>query len=187
MGSNQPLKVLIYGAKVLRQKAKPVTDFKGMTELGQQMLEEMKRSYGVGLAAPQVGIGQRILVADPSGFDAALKPMVLINPEIVERKGEEIGPEGCLSLPGVEVAVKRSKEIRVKAQATDGSPLDLKLKNFPARIIQHEIDHLDGVLLLDYLPAFERILAIWKLRKSPRRSRPAYEREKGRGALVNEL
>ena len=168
MHSSPIWKVLTYGAKVLRQKAKPVTEFEAMEELGRQMLEEMHRSHGVGLAAPQIGISQRMIVADASSFDATQEPMVLINPEIVERKGEEFGLEGCLSLPGIEVEVKRSKEIRVRAQTTDGKPLDLRLKNFPARIIQHEIDHLDGTLILDYLPALERIRAIWTLRKKGR-------------------
>jgi len=187
MGSDRILKVLTYGARVLRQKAKPVTDFGGMETLGRQMLDQMHRSRGVGLAAPQVGIDQRIIVADPSSFDATLTPMILVNPEIIERKGEEAGLEGCLSLPGIEVEVKRSKEIRVKAQATDGSPLEFRLKNFPARIIQHEIDHLNGVLLLDYLPPFEKILAIWKLRKRGRRPGSEVVKEKQREALTSQL
>ena len=178
MGSSRTWRVLTYGAKVLRQRAKPVTEFEGMEQLGHQMLEEMRRSHGVGLAAPQIGISQRMIVADASSFDATQKPMVLINPEIIERRGEELGWEGCLSLPGIEVEVKRSKEIRVKAQATDGTALDLRLENFPARIIQHELDHLDGILLLDYLSPFERVRAIWQLRKKGRRTREA---------LVNEL
>lgn len=187
MRSSRTLKVLTYGAKVLRQKAKPVTEFEGMGELGRQMLEEMHRSHGVGLAGPQVGMNQRIIVADASSFDATLKPMVLINPQILERTGEEAGIEGCLSLPGIEVEVVRSKEIRVKAQATDGEPLDLTFRNFPARIIQHEIDHLDGILLLDHLPPFERILAIWKLKKRTWRTDSELMREKGRETLVNQL
>ena len=182
--SSRTGKVLTYGAKVLRQRAKPVTKFEEMEPLGRQMLEEMHRSHGVGLAAPQIGISQRIIVADASSFDAAQKPMVLVNPEIVERRGEELSWEGCLSLPGIEVEVKRSKEIRVKAQATDGTPLDLRLKNFPARIIQHELDHLNGILLLDYLSPLERIRAIWKLRKKGRHADPAFSKGNRREALV---
>jgi peptide deformylase len=187
MGSSGTLQVLTYGAKVLRKKARPVTAFEGMELLGRQMLEEMHRSRGVGLAAPQVGIDQRIIVADASSFDATQQPMVLINPEIIERRGEEAGIEGCLSLPGIEVEVKRAKEIRVRAQAVDGKPLDLLLKNFPARILQHEIDHLDGILLLDYLPPFERILAIWKLRKRGWRTDSEFLKEKERQTLVSQL
>ena len=165
MVSSETLRVLTYGAKVLRQQAKPVTAFDGMPELGQRMLEQMRRSHGVGLAARQIGIGQRVVVADASAFDATLQPTVLVNPEILERIGEEAGIEGCLSLPALEVEVVRSRQIRVKAQSPTGEPLDFVAKNFFARIIQHEIDHLDGILLLDYLTPFERILAIWKLKK----------------------
>ena len=187
MRSSRTLKVLTYGARVLRKRAKPVTEFEGMEELGRLMLEEMNRLHGVGLAGPQVGVDQRVIVADPSSFDATLKPMVLINPEIVERKGEELGIEGCLSLPGIEVEVKRSKEIQVKAQDTRGKPIELRLKNFPARILQHEIDHLNGTLLLDYLPPFERILAIWKLKKKQWRTGSEFIKEKEREALVSQL
>ena len=187
MRSSQTLQVLTYGAKVLRQRAKPVTEFVGMPELGRQMLEEMHRSHGVGLAAPQVGIGQRIIVADASSFDATQKPIVLINPEILERRGEEAGLEGCLSLPGIEVKVARSKQVRVKAQATNGEPLDFWAKGFFARILQHESDHLDGTLLLDYLPPFERILAIWKLKKKAWRTDSEFLKEKEKAALVSQL
>ena len=187
MRSSEPLRVLTYGTKVLRQKAKPVTEFDGMTELGRQMLDEMHRKNGVGLAAPQVGIDQRIIVADASNFDATQQPIVLINPEILERKGEEAGIEGCLSLPGIEVEVVRSKQIRVKAQTPKGEVLDFVAKNFFARILQHEIDHLDGILLLDYLPPFERILAIWKLKKKIWRTDSEFLREKQREALVSQL
>ena len=187
MRSSEPLRVLTYGTKVLRQRALPVTEFEDMPELGQRMLDQMHHSHGVGLAAPQVGIGQRIIVADASSFDATQKPIVLVNPEILERKGEETGVEGCLSLPGIEVEVVRSKQIRVKAQTPKGEVLDFVAKNFFARILQHEINHLDGILLLDYLPPFERILAIWKLKKKGWRTDSEFMKEKGREALVNEL
>ena len=187
MLSSETLRVMTYGAKVLRQRAKPVTEFEGMPELGQKMLEEMRRSHGVGLAAPQVGIGQRIIVADASCVDATQKPTILVNPEILDRKGEEAGLEGCLSLPGIEVEVIRSRQVRVKAQTPAGEPLDFVAKNFFARILQHELDHLDGILLLDYLSPFERILAIWKLRKKAWRTDSEFLKEKERNALVSQL
>ena len=184
MRFDQPFTVLTYGAKVLRQKAKPVTSFEGIPELGERMLDQMRRSHGVGLAAPQVGIGLQVLVADGSDFDATLKAVVLVNPQILEKEGEDLGLEGCLSLPGIEVEVKRAREIRVKAYAPDGTPLDFKAKHFFARIIQHEMDHLNGVLLLDYLPSLERILAIWKLKKKKGLTDSERVRDKKRAVLV---
>jgi len=178
------LQVVTYGSKVLRQKAKPVdavTD--EVRRLGNEMLQRMYEEGGVGLAAPQVGISKRILVLDGTPVDPAIQPMVLINPEIEGEEGQEIGREGCLSLPGIEVDVKRAKKIHVRALNLEGQPIAFDAKGFFARIIQHENDHLNGILLIDYLNPMERILAIWKLRKRGWKMDSEFAKEKGKQAI----
>ena len=182
------LELVTYGSKVLRQKAKPVEEItEEIRRLGAEMLQAMYTEGGVGLAAPQIGISKRILVLDGTPVDPAIRPMVLINPAISDRRGEEAGREGCLSLPGIEVEVKRAERIRVKAEDLEGKPLDFEAKGFFARIIQHETDHLDGILLLDYLNPMERILAIWKLRKKSWKEDSEFFKEKGRKAIQSAM
>ena len=177
-------KLVTYGAKVLRQKTAKVEEITDeIRRLGQEMLQAMYEERGVGLAAPQIGISKRILVLDGTSVDPAIQPMVLINPEISDREGEEVGREGCLSLPGIEVEVKRSQKIHVRAKSPEGKTLEFDAKGFFARIIQHEADHLDGVLLIDYLNPMERILAIWKLRKKSWKEDSEFFKEKERQAI----
>lgn len=179
------LELVTYGSKILRQKAEPVEKVtEDIRRLGQEMLEVMYAERGVGLAAPQVGISKRILVLDGTPVDPAIRPMVLINPEITFREGEEVGMEGCLSLPGIEIEVKRSSCIRVKALDPDGKGLDFEARGFFARIIQHETDHLNGILLVDYLNPMERILAIWKLRKRSWKEDSEFFKEKKKQAMT---
>jgi len=169
---------------VLRQKTANVEEITDeIRRLGQEMLQVMVAEGGVGLAAPQVGISKRILVLDGTPVDPAIRPMVLINPEISDRQGEEVGREGCLSLPGIEVEVKRSQKIHVRAKSPEGETLEFDARGFFARIIQHEIDHLSGILLLDYLKPMERILAIWKLRKRSWKADSEFFKEKERQAI----
>ena len=175
----EKLKLVTYGSKILRKKAgsiEVVTE--DIRRLGKEMLEAMYTEGGVGLAAPQVGISKRILVLDGTSVDPAIQPMVLINPEISNQQGEEVGKERCLSLPGIEIDVKRAEKIHVKAEDLDGKTQEFDAKGFFARIIQHETDHLNGILLLDYLKPMERILAIWKLRKRGRKDDAQLLKEK---------
>ena len=182
----QKLELAIYGSKVLRQKAEPIGEVgEAIRRLGEEMLQAMYQQGGVGLAAPQVGISKRILVLDGTPVDPAIRPMVLINPEISNRQGEEIGREGCLSLPGIEVDVKRAEKIRVKAKNLEGKTVEFDAKGFFARIIQHEADHLNGVLIIDYLNPMERILAIWKLRKTGWKEDSEFHKEKRKQALTS--
>ncbi|OIO94656.1 MAG: peptide deformylase [Armatimonadetes bacterium CG2_30_59_28] len=110
------------------------------------MVDTMVAREGIGLAAPQVGIAKRAIVARPPECEV----IQLINPEIVERTAETvIGTEGCLSVPGFQGDVERHFAIRVKGKGADGKPVELELLDFPARVIQHEIDHLDGKLFID--------------------------------------
>lgn len=143
-------RVLKYGEspgwETLRRQADPVTDINDdLRALIAEMQDIMYKAHGVGLAAPQIGRSVRLLTYDAgNGFRA------LLNPEITKRKGEQFAPEeGCLSIPGLRGVVKRANEIVVKAQEADGKPVQFKAREFEARILQHEIDHLNGVLFID--------------------------------------
>ncbi len=133
------------GVEILRQTAKPVLKMtEDLVELVDQMGRIMRAANGVGLAAPQLGILQRIFVYDSGdGFHA------LINPKIIGRKGEQVGVEGCLSLPGLQGDVARAEEVVVKALDQFGKPVRIRGSELTARVIQHELDHLDGVLFID--------------------------------------
>ncbi len=133
------------GDPILKIKAKKVEKIdEKVKNLARDMIETMKFSNGVGLAAPQVGESLRIIVVDYEE-----DPIVFINPEILEMDGEVLDYEGCLSVPGVEVPIKRAERIVFKAQDLDGRTKKYKAKGLLARVIQHEIDHLEGILILD--------------------------------------
>lgn len=132
--------------------------------LAERMLDVMERAHGVGLAAPQLGILRRILVYRASDED---EPKVLINPELVERSDEtEVGTEGCLSLLGGELQVPVARHLRVRVSGRDasGDEVDVDVEGFEARVIQHEIDHLDGILIFDRAEDQERREALRELR-----------------------
>lgn len=133
------------GVELLRQTSKPVLKItEDVPELVDQMERIMRAANGVGLAAPQLGILQRIFVYDAGdGFHA------IINPKIIARKGEQIGVEGCLSLPGLQGDVSRAEEVVVKGVDQFGKPVRIRGSELTARVIQHELDHLDGVLFID--------------------------------------
>ena len=133
---------------VLRQKARPVRRFNpSLVKLVRNMFETMRKAGGVGLAAPQVGEAIRVCVVEYEG-----RSVVLINPEIVKAEGETLGTEGCLSIPGYAGDnIRRAAKITVKSQDAYGRQSCLPAEGWFARIIQHEIDHLDGILFLDRL------------------------------------
>jgi peptide deformylase len=145
------LQLRYYPDAVLKNPAKKVTRFDSSTrKLAQDMLDTMYESDGVGLAAPQVGISKRMMVIDVSGSEEAAKPIVFINPVILEKEGELIGLEGCLSFPDVFFEVKRSRRIVVRYQNVAGKDMKMEAEgNLLCRAIQHEIDHLDGELFID--------------------------------------
>ncbi len=140
---------------ILRRKARPVTDFGvDLQKLVDDMIDTLHDEPGVGLAAPQIGVSLRVIVVeypqDEEDPDAQVKQYVVVNPEIVRASEEKVsGPEGCLSVPGLRGDVDRHVEITVKGQSRRGQPMKLKLKDWTARIFQHEIDHLDGLLFID--------------------------------------
>ncbi|WP_054949941.1 peptide deformylase [Numidum massiliense] len=137
---------------VLREKAKEVTKFNAnLHKLLDDMAETMYASNGVGLAAPQIGILKRVVVVDTG--EGLIE---LVNPTIVEKKGEQIGAEGCLSIPNLVGEVRRAQSVKVKAQNRHGEPVAYDGADFLARAFQHEVDHLNGVLYIDIA---ERVFA----------------------------
>jgi len=151
------------GHPVLRQRGRPLekNDLRNplMQKLIDDMIETMHEYNGVGLAAPQVHASLRlfvgVLVDDPDGKSAAT---VLINPEIVPNSdSREEGWEGCLSIPDIRGMVPRYKDITVRALDRDGRSIELRLKDFPARVAQHETDHLDGILFFDRMPSMQSL------------------------------
>ncbi|GBF78567.1 peptide deformylase [Paenibacillus sp. 598K] len=133
---------------VLREKAKPVTKFNAnLHKLLDDMAETMYHAEGVGLAAPQIGIEKRVIVVDTGEEDGGL--MEMVNPEIIEREGEQLGPEGCLSIPGLNGDVRRALRVKLQGQDRYGNDITIEAKEFQARAFQHEVDHLNGVLFTD--------------------------------------
>jgi peptide deformylase len=142
-----------YGDPVLRQKAKPVGEITPeIRALVADMVDTMHDEVGVGLAAPQVGVSIRLFVMD-AGKGAT---RALVNPRIVERTGAVVAEEGCLSLPGIFADVERAEWVKVEATDLEGQPVVLEGRGMLARVFQHELDHLDGVLFLDHLPPMQR-------------------------------
>ena len=137
---------------ILRRKAVEVRNFDfSLSSLTENMFETMYESKGIGLAAPQIGISQRLIVIDIEEVDAEFPPLALVNPTITESSGEELGEEGCLSLPDFRAIVRRSTEVSINAQNIDGQAVHFSAQGLLARVLQHEIDHLDGILITDRL------------------------------------
>lgn len=154
-----------YGDPILRRKAAPVTVFNDNLRVTiQSMFKTMYAEPGVGLAAPQVGLSWRLMVMDvlPGGKN---NPMVFINPKIEEFRGRRTGEEGCLSFPGVVVNVKRAEWVRVSALNEKGFPTSVSGEGLLARCILHELDHLDGKLMIDRIPLHRRLKVLWEIRK----------------------
>lgn len=122
-------------------------------ELVRDMFETMYSASGVGLAAPQVGVGKRVIVVDVSPVEKEIAPLALVNPVIVGREGMVEGIEGCLSVPGVEGIVPRAESVLVRALDPQGQPVQMRAEGLLSRVLQHEIDHLDGILFIYRIPA----------------------------------
>ena len=160
-------KIVKYGDPVLEKAAKPVTEFNApeLIRLVEDMWETMYDAKGVGLAAPQVGVPQRISVIDVSVGENEADKLVLINPEIVVKEGSQTGEEGCLSIPGIREPVTRANKVKVVAYDVTGARQELDGEELLARAMQHEIDHLDGILFLNHLSTLKRDLIRRKIRK----------------------
>ncbi|UCF37202.1 MAG: peptide deformylase [Acidobacteriota bacterium] len=158
--------IVKYPEPSLEEKCVPVEVFdEELKNLARDMLETMYAAPGIGLAAPQVGVNIRLIVLDPTAGDENGHQMVLVNPEVVEVTGRQKEEEGCLSLPGLTAVVERPFSVRVKAQDLDGNPVEVEGANLMARLLCHEIDHLDGVLYLQHLSALKRDLLKRRIRK----------------------
>lgn len=163
------LDVLHYPDPRLRIKAKAISEVdEGIRKLAEDMFETMYDAPGVGLAATQVNVHKRILVADVS--ETHDQPVCLINPKILAAEGDQETEEGCLSVPGIFELVHRAERIKVEALALDGKPQQLEAEGLLAVCIQHEIDHLDGKLFVDYLSRLKRNRIRKKLEKLQRQA-----------------
>ena len=165
-------KIVLYGEPVLETPAEPVTEQEfGTAELQalvDDMFETMYEAKGVGLAAPQVGESKRLFIVDTTVTDEdgeTGEKRVLINPEIVETSGEQLGEEGCLSIPGFREKVRRPYKVKVRARDVSGATFEMDGKDLMARAVLHENDHLDGVLFLKHLSALKRNLIKRKIEK----------------------
>jgi peptide deformylase len=161
------LEILHFPDSRLRNAAKPVDKVDAaVRELVDNMFETMYAAPGIGLAATQVNAAQRVIVIDIS--EEHNDPLCLINPEILEREGEEQMEEGCLSVPGIYEKVTRAERVKVRALNRAGEPFELDVDGLLAVCIQHEIDHLDGKLFVDYLSGLKRQRIRKKLEKDAR-------------------
>lgn len=148
------LKVRKYGDPVLRRRAVPVREVtERLRALAEDMIETMYDEAGIGLAAPQVGESIRLVVL---GDERGRNPRALVNPTITEQGGAVTAEEGCLSIPGVFADVTRAEWVQVEATDLDGRPVSLRPQGFHARVFQHEMDHLDGILFIDRLDPVTR-------------------------------
>ncbi len=163
------LKIEKYPSPVLSQPGEPVTDFNDeLRELIANMFETTLASQGIGLAAPQVGVSKRVTVIDLSvGKDPAQK-LVLINPEIIEREGKLYEEEGCLSFPEIREKIVRAAKVRIRAQDEYGKWFEMDGEELLSRCMQHEVDHLDGILFIVRMSALKRDLTLRKIRKAQR-------------------
>jgi len=156
-----------YGNEVLRKVAEPVEEINDeIIKIVNDMLDTLYSSKdGVGLAAPQIGVSKRIIVIDTNPSDDSSKPIVLINPEIVEKDGEISAEEGCLSVPEIRGDVKRYVKVVIEALDLDGNRIRLEGTDLLARVFQHEIDHINGTLFIDHLSRLKQQLLKNRLRK----------------------
>lgn len=158
--------LLRYGATSLHQPAAPVADFTAEidTIIG-DMIETMYAAPGIGLAAPQIGVPLRIFVVDLSIGREPAGPIVMVNPEFVERDGVQLEEEGCLSVPGFNATVVRPQRAVVKGLDRGGTPQQMEGTGLLARAFQHEMDHLDGTLFVDRLRGIKRDMIVRKIKK----------------------
>ncbi|PHM46452.1 peptide deformylase [Xenorhabdus mauleonii] len=158
------LDILTIPDERLRQKCVDVTDFDKTQTLIDDMLETMYHTdNGIGLAAPQVGRKEAVLVIDLSPNRD--QPMVLVNPKIVEKERRVVNQEGCLSIPGYYADVERFEKVKVEALDRHGQPVTIESEDFLSIVMQHEIDHLQGIIFIDYLSPLKRQMALKKVKK----------------------
>jgi peptide deformylase len=162
-----PRPILTYGDPILRQPAKAVADINGdLQQLIDDMVETMYAAPGVGLAANQVGSLRRVFVANPSEDHDPGRLLVVINPELIESEGEIIAEEGCLSIPEFREDVRRARRVLIRGLDRNERAVEIEGEDLLARILQHELDHLNGILFVDRLSPAKRLILSRKLRRA---------------------
>ena len=160
------LKIVNYPAPVLLTIGKPIEDFnEDLRKLADDMFETMYEAGGVGLAAPQVNVSQRLFVMDCSFKEDPKQKLAICNPEIVHVEGEQIGDEGCLSFPGIYQKIRRNMRAVVRGRDVFGNEIEIDGLELTARCILHETDHCDGIVFLDRMTPLKRELAKRKIKK----------------------
>lgn len=158
--------VIKYPDPVLARRGDAVTEFgPDLKSLVDEMFDSMYAAQGIGLAAPQISLSHRITVIDVSFKKDPAQKIALINPEIIERAGKQVEEEGCLSLPEIREKVERAAWVKVRAQDVTGKWFEVEGEELLARALQHEIDHLDGVLFIDRISRLKREMVLRKIRK----------------------
>jgi len=161
--------ILRHGADVLHQPAREVVDFNDdLRTLIDDMIQTMHAAPGIGLAAPQVGVGLRVFVADPSAGRSIGDLVTVVNPSILEQEGAQRAEEGCLSLPGFTARVSRPARLVVQGYDREGTEITVEGTTLLARVLQHELDHLDGKLFMDRMRGLRREQIVRRVRKLQR-------------------
>lgn len=162
----EELKIHYWGDPVLHKPSEKVEEIDSkIAELVEKMINIMHENLGIGLAAPQVGVGKRIIVVDPFMGEKPDEIITLVNPEILEKEGESIREEGCLSIPQIREEVKRPYRVLVKGVTLDGTEREIEAEDLLARIFCHEIDHLNGKFFIDHLSPLKRRIIRNRLKK----------------------
>jgi peptide deformylase len=158
--------VVKYPDPILAQRGERVTEFTPeLAQLVEEMFDSMYAAQGIGLAAPQIGISKQITVIDVSFKERPEDKLVLINPEVLDRKGKQVEEEGCLSLPEIRAKVERAEWVKVRAQNEKGEFFEVEGEELLARALLHEIDHLHGVLFIDRISRLKRDLILRRIKK----------------------
>ena len=161
--------ILRHGADALHRPTRPVVDFDDdLQTLIDDMIQTMHAAPGIGLAAPQVGVGLRVFVADPSSGRSIDDLVTVVNPSIVEQEGAQREEEGCLSLPGFTARVTRPARVVVQGYDREGTEITIEGEALFARVLQHELDHLDGTLFVDRMQGLRREQMVRRVRKLQR-------------------
>lgn len=163
---NDELKIHYWGDPILHNSSEKVKNIDSkVAELVEKMINIMHENLGIGLAAPQVGVGKRIIVVDPFMGEKSEEIITLLNPEIIEKDGESIREEGCLSIPQIREEVRRPYRVLVKGITLDGKEREIEAEDLLARIFCHEIDHLNGKFFIDHLSPLKRRIIKSRLKK----------------------